>query len=33
METEDIKKSLKLGGFVLGGVMIFLTTLFYLGRE
>lgn len=33
METEDIKKSIKLGGFVLGGVMIFLTALFYLGRE
>jgi len=33
MESEDIKKSIKLGGFVLGGVLIFLVSLFYLGRE
>jgi len=33
MESEDIKKSIKLGGFVIGGILIFLTALFYLGRE
>lgn len=33
MESEDIKKTIKLGGFVIGGVVIFLTALFYLGRE
>ena len=33
MESQDIKKSIKLGGFVLGGVLIFLTALFYLGKE
>lgn len=33
METEDIKKSIKLGGFVIGGIVIFFTALFYLGRE
>ena len=33
MESQDIKQSIKLGAFVLGGVLIFLTALFYLGRE
>jgi phospholipid/cholesterol/gamma-HCH transport system substrate-binding protein len=33
MEREELKKNIKLGGFVLGGVLIFLIALFYLGRE
>lgn len=33
MENQDISKSLKVGAFVLGGVVIFLSALFYLGRE
>jgi len=33
MENQEIKQSIKLGGFVLGGVIIFLTALFYLGQE
>lgn len=33
MENQDINRSLKVGAFVLGGVIIFLSALFYLGRE
>lgn len=33
MEDQDIKRNMKLGAFVLGGVFIFLSSLFYLGRE
>lgn len=33
MENQDINRSLKVGAFVLGGVVIFLSVLFYLGRE
>lgn len=33
MEIEDMKKSIKLGSFVAGGVLIFFIALFYLGRE
>lgn len=33
MENQDINRSLKVGAFVLGGVLIFLSALFYLGRE
>lgn len=33
MENQDVKRSIKVGAFVLGGVIIFLAALFYLGRE
>lgn len=33
MDSQDMKQGAKLGGFVLGGILIFLTALFYLGRE
>ncbi len=33
MENQELKRSLKLGAFVLGGIVIFLSALFYLGRE
>ncbi len=33
MENQDIKRNIKLGVFVLGGVIIFLGSIFYLGRE
>lgn len=33
MENQELKRSLKLGAFVIGGIVIFLTVLFYLGRE
>ena len=33
MENQDIKRSIKLGAFVLGGIICFLGSLFYLGRE
>lgn len=33
MENQEINRSLKVGAFVLGGVVIFLSALFYLGRE
>lgn len=33
MENQDINRSLKVGAFVLGGIVIFLSALFYLGRE
>ncbi len=33
MENQELKRSLKLGAFVIGGIVIFLTALFYLGRE
>ena len=33
MENQDIKRNIKLGVFVLGGVIIFLGYIFYLGRE
>jgi phospholipid/cholesterol/gamma-HCH transport system substrate-binding protein len=33
MENKDIKQVTKLGAFVAGGIVIFLGSLFYLGRE
>lgn len=33
MENQELKRSLKLGAFVAGGIVIFLSALFYLGRE
>jgi phospholipid/cholesterol/gamma-HCH transport system substrate-binding protein len=33
MENQDINRSLKLGAFVLGGIVLFLGSVFYLGRE
>ncbi len=33
MENQDINRSLKLGAFVLGAIIIFLGALFYLARE
>lgn len=33
MENQNINRSLKVGAFVLGGILIFLATLFYLGNE
>lgn len=33
MENQDLKQSMKLGAFVVGGIVIFLSALFYLGRE
>lgn len=33
MENQDTKRSLKLGAFVVGGIVIFLGSVFYLGRE
>jgi phospholipid/cholesterol/gamma-HCH transport system substrate-binding protein len=33
MENEDIKRNIKLGAFVLGSIILFLGSLFYLGRE
>jgi phospholipid/cholesterol/gamma-HCH transport system substrate-binding protein len=33
MENEDVKRNIKLGAFVLGGIVCFLGALFYLGRE
>lgn len=33
MENQDIKRNIKLGAFVIGGIVIFLGSLFYLGRE
>lgn len=33
MENQDINRSLKLGAFVLGGIILFLGFVFYLGRE
>ncbi|MEQ1586697.1 MAG: MlaD family protein [Cyclobacteriaceae bacterium] len=33
MENSEIKKSIKLGAFVVGGIIIFLTSVFYMGRE
>jgi phospholipid/cholesterol/gamma-HCH transport system substrate-binding protein len=33
METKDVKQVTKLGAFVAGGVILFLGSLFYLGRE
>jgi phospholipid/cholesterol/gamma-HCH transport system substrate-binding protein len=33
MESEDIKRNIKLGAFVMGSIIIFLSALFYLGRE
>lgn len=33
MENEDLKRSMKLGAFVIGGVLIFLASIYYLGRE
>ncbi len=33
MEHEDIKRSMKLGAFVIGGIVIFFAAIYYLGRE
>lgn len=33
METREVKQNIKLGAFVLGGVGLLLTVLFYLGQE
>lgn len=33
MESQEIKRNMKLGAFVLGGVALFLISVFYLGRE
>lgn len=33
MENQDIKRAAKVGAFVLGGIVIFLAALFYMGRE
>ena len=33
MENQEIKQNIKLGAFVVGGVLICLVALFYLGRE
>lgn len=33
MESQDMKQSVKLGVFVIGAIIIFLATVFYLGRE
>ncbi len=33
MENKDMKQIIKLGAFVVGGIVIFLGSIFYLGRE
>ena len=33
MENQDFKRNVKLGAFVVGGLVIFLGSIFYLGRE
>jgi phospholipid/cholesterol/gamma-HCH transport system substrate-binding protein len=33
LESQDIKKRLKLGAFILTGLILFLGTVYYLGRE
>lgn len=33
MDSQEIKRNMKLGAFVLGGVALFLISVFYLGRE
>lgn len=33
MDSQEIKRNIKLGAFVLGGVALFLISVFYLGRE
>ncbi len=33
MDNQEAKRNIKLGAFVIGGVALFLITLFYLGRE
>lgn len=33
MESNEIKQNIKLGSFVVGGVLLFLTIIFYLGKE
>lgn len=33
MENSDLKKNIKLGAFVVGGIIIFLASVFYMGRE
>ncbi|HTE34239.1 MAG TPA: MlaD family protein [Chryseolinea sp.] len=33
METQEVKQDVKLGAFVLTGVILFLIALFYIGRE
>ena len=33
METDDLKQNIKLGAFVVTGVLLFLIALFYIGRE
>ena len=33
METNELKQNIKLGAFVLGGVLLFIIALFYIGSE
>ncbi len=33
MENSDVKRNIKLGAFVVGGIVIFLGSVFYMGRE
>jgi len=33
MENSDVKRNIKLGAFVVGGIVIFLASVFYMGRE
>jgi phospholipid/cholesterol/gamma-HCH transport system substrate-binding protein len=33
MENSDVKRNVKLGAFVVGGIVIFLASVFYMGRE
>ena len=33
METNEVKQNIKLGAFVLGGLLLFVVILFYIGRE
>lgn len=33
MENSDVKRNIKLGAFVVGGIVIFLASIFYMGRE
>jgi len=33
MENSDVKRNIKLGAFVIGGIVIFLASVFYMGRE
>jgi len=33
MENSEVKRNIKLGAFVVGGIVIFLASIFYMGRE